>query len=795
VTNDLTATTLARGAAKLGFEFLTIQNSVYNNSHIQFREAGLFEGADIVVQTATDPVRMPFDPTDYPAVTSIDPTDDGHTKSAVIQLDLDNKGTPRPSSCSGEDILTAQRADIIGPCKFYLPDHDNFSRAITSTIIHEGMHTMGVDDVRQGKTKFASVMGGTYAPNDCIQYALQPGHPCVSFFPQFPNYMTPCDHAAINSIYNGPPPPPDSGGGEGNTRAPLPPAPPPQPNPANDDQDGDGWPYWLDCNDGDGLIHPGMNIDQKCAVYEFYGGQVDDVDCDGQSERDLCTWTGGYVKTLLDLVDADPVDSSTWGGGGSSGTMQNDSAVRGCQNFSGWSPTFQPSANACLSYCAQNGASACEWYVNGDCYVEFGDDCHVEPGYGGWSSAVLSAGGGTGGSGGAQMHADSAVRDCQGYSEWSPVYQPDADSCLNYCEQNGANSCEWNASSGDCYVEFGSGCNVYGGYSGWYAAVISGEASLLPSVPNSRSMPPVDRPAGEVLVSVAGLALARVFGRRWRHSARGHSSELLFPAKRSSSNGIGYRSLGWSLVLALAATSSCRSQPESQSVAQRLKAIEESQSKVLAQQQLILRQLSQMTSPAAARRPEVAVPTAIQSLAGAELRGRSDAKVALVEYSDFQCPYCAKFVKETFPALERDYIATGKVLLAFRNLPLPSLHPNAIRAAAVAKCAGRQSKFWQMDDLLFADQRSLDEAGFKRRAHELGLDETAFSQCLASGPIDQIRIDASQATALGISGTPAFLVGELQREGVRVTAVLSGAKDVAEFKLVIDKLLDETRHQ
>lgn len=71
------------------------------------------------------------------------------------------------------------------------------------------------------------------------------------------------------------------------------------------------------------------------------------------------------------------------------GTMQPDSAVRGCSNWSWWSPVFQPDPGSCLSYCAQNGADACEWYQNGDCYVEFGSGCHVQGGFPGWWAAVL----------------------------------------------------------------------------------------------------------------------------------------------------------------------------------------------------------------------------------------------------------------------------------------------------------------------------------------------------------------------------------------------------------------------
>jgi hypothetical protein len=147
------------------------------------------------------------------------------------------------------------------------------------------------------------------------------------------------------------------------------------------------------------------------------------------------------------------------------GAMQPNSAVRGCSNWSWWDPVYQPSADSCASFCTQNGANACEWNQNGDCYVEFGNGCYVQSGFPGWSAAVF------GGPPSSQMQPNSAVRGCSDWSWWDPVYQSSADSCAGFCTQNGANACEW-YQNGDCYVEFGNGCYVQSGFPGWSAAII-----------------------------------------------------------------------------------------------------------------------------------------------------------------------------------------------------------------------------------------------------------------------------------------------------------------------------------
>src|SRR2546425_3089506 len=119
----------------------------------------------------------------------------------------------------------------------------------------------------------------------------------------------------------------------------------------------------------------------------------------------------------------------------------------------------------------------------------------------------------------------------------------------------------------------------------------------------------------------------------------------------------------------------------------------------------VLRLLSQRSAQGAIA-PRGPVRT---SVADAPSLGRADAPVTLVEFSDFQCPFCGRFFATTLPALKKDYIDTGKLRYVFRDFPLDQLHPHARMAAAAAHCAGEQGKYWDMHDVLFQNQRARSE--------------------------------------------------------------------------------------
>jgi len=182
-------------------------------------------------------------------------------------------------------------------------------------------------------------------------------------------------------------------------------------------------------------------------------------------------------------------------------------------------------------------------------------------------------------------------------------------------------------------------------------------------------------------------------------------------------------------------------------------------------------------------------PTEIVSLDGAALRGSRQAPLAVVVYSDFQCPFCAHFANTTFRELDGDYIADGKVVVAFRHFPL-SHHNQAFAAASAAACAGRQGKFWEMHDRLFTNAKTLGSAPWRTFAAELGLNRAQFDSCLDREGPETVRTDLALGEALEISGTPSFLIGRIGRDGrVRVSNRLAGALPIGSFKSIIDPLL------
>ena len=160
--------------------------------------------------------------------------------------------------------------------------------------------------------------------------------------------------------------------------------------------------------------------------------------------------------------------------------------------------------------------------------------------------------------------------------------------------------------------------------------------------------------------------------------------------------------------------------------------------------------------------------------------GRTDAPLTIVEFSDFQCPFCERFHSQTFPLIKQQYIDTGKVRFVYRDFPL-GFHPNAEPAALVAECADEQGKFWEFHDKIFENQETLSDAMYRIWAQELGLNTEQFNSCLDSGKYRaEVQKDLADGTAAGIGGTPGFFVGEVP---------ISGAQPFSVFQQVIDAQL------
>jgi len=202
--------------------------------------------------------------------------------------------------------------------------------------------------------------------------------------------------------------------------------------------------------------------------------------------------------------------------------------------------------------------------------------------------------------------------------------------------------------------------------------------------------------------------------------------------------------------------------------------------------------LQSLRQPAAP--PSPVTPESMEmSLTDAHAKGGAGARLVLVEFSDFQCPFCGRHAKQTMPQIEREYVSTGKLLYVMRNLPLEQIHPDAFRAASAAECAGDQGKYWQMHEKLFGNQQALTAADLTRYAQETGIEPKAFKECMdADSHGAKIRQDLKDALAAGVSSTPTFFLGFAEGGGkVKIVRRVQGAHPYPVFKAAIDGLLAE----
>ena len=185
---------------------------------------------------------------------------------------------------------------------------------------------------------------------------------------------------------------------------------------------------------------------------------------------------------------------------------------------------------------------------------------------------------------------------------------------------------------------------------------------------------------------------------------------------------------------------------------------------------------------------------AVITTEGDPSKGNKNAKLTLIEFSEYQCPFCGRHVRDTYPQLDKDYIQTGKVKYVFRDLPLESIHKNAFKAAEASHCAGEQNKYWEMHDRLFANQNSLESAMLTAHAQAVGADTKKFQACLDSGKYAaDIRKDIAEANKYGITGTPTSVIGLTQPGDpkIKVLKVIRGAQNISAFRETLDGLLNE----
>jgi len=195
---------------------------------------------------------------------------------------------------------------------------------------------------------------------------------------------------------------------------------------------------------------------------------------------------------------------------------------------------------------------------------------------------------------------------------------------------------------------------------------------------------------------------------------------------------------------------------------------------------------AQTPPPAAAPRPSAPPPpnpnVDMAALVDDDaFKGDADAPVTIIEWSDFECPFCQRFYSQTLGQIEEQYIKTGKVKFVYRDFPL-SFHPQAQKSAEAAECAGEQDKFWEMHDLLFEKGVAGGVGAFKQYATDIGLDTAKFNDCLDSGAqAEEVQKDFRDGGAAGVRGTPGFLVnGQL----------ISGAQPFSVFQQAIESALN-----
>ena len=183
--------------------------------------------------------------------------------------------------------------------------------------------------------------------------------------------------------------------------------------------------------------------------------------------------------------------------------------------------------------------------------------------------------------------------------------------------------------------------------------------------------------------------------------------------------------------------------------------------------------------------------------AGAMSLGDANAKAVMIEFSDYQCPFCGRYANETFAPLLAQYVKTGKVRYVFKNFPLEAIHPFAEKAAEAAECMGEQGKYWEGHERLFKNQQAIDAKQLSGLALALALNVPKFQQCLDSGKYaGKVKADVADGTRLNVKGTPSFFFGypdPADPRKIKAAQFVTGAVPLDQFKEAIEKLLNRSR--
>lgn len=246
---------------------------------------------------------------------------------------------------------------------------------------------------------------------------------------------------------------------------------------------------------------------------------------------------------------------------------------------------------------------------------------------------------------------------------------------------------------------------------------------------------------------------------------------------------------GWGgILLTLWLATQTGAQPIDPAWQQALEGLKQGQQQILQEFQTMRRllQAPQRSRPAA---PEVR--GMIFNLGDNPIKGEPAAPLTLVEFTDYQCPFCGRYIRETYPQIDQEYISMGKVRYVVLDFPLEAIHQRAFKAAEATHCAQEQGKFWEMHARLFAPQAALGP--WSAHAEALRLDVIQFEACLTDNRYaSAIRHDMAAARKAGATGTPSFLLARSDpSDPTRVTglAFLQGAQSFSSFKSLLDNAL------
>lgn len=229
-----------------------------------------------------------------------------------------------------------------------------------------------------------------------------------------------------------------------------------------------------------------------------------------------------------------------------------------------------------------------------------------------------------------------------------------------------------------------------------------------------------------------------------------------------------------------------------------MKALKKDVQTIKEDQAVIEKQVKEIQDLLLAGQGARATPQALQpkdivlSIDDDPLRGDRNAPLVLIEFGDFQCPFCGRHFRETFPQIEEAYIKTGKLKFVFRDFPITGTHKDSLKAAEAAGCALDQGKFWELHDRLLVNQSTLEPPNLVQHAQAIGLDVPKFQQCLDGEKyLSEIRQDFADGLKAGVMSTPTFFLGRIVPNSAKVTVltVITGAQPYGSFKAAIDSAI------